>query len=189
VEIIVSHIGTDFDALAAMVACSKLHPGANMVLTGSQRPGVRQFIALHRDSLRMYRADQLKLDRIECLYIVDAPGCSRLGDVAWLCDKAASIIVYDHHPPFDGPGPGIRERLGAATTILTEELQREGVSVTPFEATLFLLGIYEDTHCLTNLGTTVRDMKAAAWLLEQGANLSEVSKYINIHLLSTLLST
>lgn len=181
-EIIVSHIGTDFDALAAMVACSKLHPGANMVLTGSQRPGVRQFIALHRDSLRMYRADQLKLDRIECLYIVDAPGCSRLGDVAWLCGKAASIIVYDHHPPFDGPGPGIRERLGAATTILTEELQRKGVSVTPFEATLFLLGIYEDTHCLTNLGTTVRDMKAAAWLLEQGANLSEVSKYINIPL-------
>ena len=32
---------------------------------------------------------------------------------------------------------------------------------------MFLLGIYEDTHCLTNLATTPRDMQAA-WLLEQG---------------------
>jgi len=182
VEVIVSHIGTDFDALAAMVACSKLIPGARLVLAGSQRAGVRQFIALHRETLKLYRADQLDLDRISELYIVDAPGCSRLGDVSWLCDNADNITIYDHHPPFDQPGPGIRERLGATTTILVELIKADNIVVSPFEATLFLLGIYEDTRCLTNISTTVRDVLAAAWLLERGANLSEVSKYINIPL-------
>lgn len=181
-EVIVSHIGTDFDALAAMVACSKLHTGAKMILVGSQRPGVRQFIALHRDSLPLYRTDQLSLADLTKLYIVDAPGCQRLGDAAWLCEKAEQVIVYDHHPPFDQPGPGIRQRLGAATTILVEELQQANIPISPFEATLFLLGIYEDTRCLTSLSTTVRDMKAATWLMEQGASLAEVSKYINIPL-------
>lgn len=181
-EVIVSHMGTDFDALAAMVACSKLHSGAKMILVGSQRPGVRQFIALHRDSLRLYRTDQLPLTKIAKLYIVDAPDCQRLGDAAWLCQRAEQVIVYDHHPPFDQPGPGIRQRLGAATTILVEGLQQANISISPFEATLFLLGIYEDTRCLTSLSTTVRDLKAATWLLEQGASLAEVSKYINIPL-------
>lgn len=181
-EVIVSHIGTDFDALAAMVACSKLHTGAKMLLLGSQRPSVRQFIALHRDSLGLNRIAQLNLETISNLYIVDAPGCERLGDAAWLCQRAAQVIVYDHHPPFDLPGPGIRERLGAATTILVEKLQDKKIPVTPFEATLFLLGIYEDTNCLTTLSTTVRDMEAATWLLAQGGNLSEVSKYIHISL-------
>lgn len=181
-EVIVSHIGTDFDGLAAMVACSKLHPRGKMVLVGSQRPSVRQFIALHRDSLQLYRTDQLNIEKISNLYLVDAPDCQRLGDAAWLCQKADQVIIYDHHPPFDQPGPGIRQRLGAATTILVEGLQEQDIPITPFEATLFLLGIYEDTRCLTNLGTTLRDMRAATWLMEQGANLAEVGKYINIPL-------
>lgn len=181
-EVIVSHIGTDFDGLAAMVACSKLHSRGKMVLVGSQRPGVRQFIALHRDSLRLYRTDQLDLEKITKLYIVDAPDCQRLGDAAWLCQRAEQVVFYDHHPPLDQPGQGIRQRVGAATTILVEGLQGENITITPFEATLFLLGIYEDTQCLTSMGVTLRDMKAATWLVEQGANFAEVGKYINIPL-------
>ena len=183
-EVIVSHIGTDFDGLAAMVACSKLYPDATMVLTGTLRPSVRQFVSLHRDTLDLYRAGQLDLKRVSVLYIVDAPSCERLGDLKWLCDRAERIVTYDHHSPFgvDNADDGIREPLGAATTILVELLKKGGKTVSPFEATLFLLGIYADTGCLTNSGTTVRDMIAAAWLLENGAKLSEVSKYINIPL-------
>lgn len=180
-EVIVSHIGTDFDALAAMVACAKLHPQAHMLLAGGQNPGVRQFIALHRDLLQLHRADQLDLQTLSRLYIVDAQGCQRLGELAWLCSKADSVIIYDHHPPFN-QGPGIQEQTGAATTILVEQLKQQNLPITPFEATLFLLGIYEDTHCLTSAATTVRDLLAAAWLLEQGASLPQVSQYINIRL-------
>ena len=180
-EVIVSHEGTDFDALAAMVACSKLHPQAVMVLAGSQRPGVRQFIAEHRVFLPLHRAEELNLRKISRLYIVDAQG-RLLGDLAWLCDRADMIVTYDHHPPYEQAGPGIRQQVGAVTTILTEQLRENNQPVSAFEATLFLLGIYEDTYSLSSIATTPRDMLAAAWLLEQGGRLSQVSKYINIRL-------
>lgn len=181
-EVIVSHIGTDFDALAAMVACSKLHPQAVMVLAGSQRPGVRQFIAGYKDFLPLHRAEQLDLGKISKLYIVDANSRRLLGNLAWLCDKADAIVTYDHHPPYDQDGPGIRQQVGAVTTILVEQLREKNLPVSPFEATLFLLGIYEDTYSLTSVATTPRDMLAAAWLLAQGGRLSQISEHINIRL-------
>ncbi|HEX9012136.1 MAG TPA: CBS domain-containing protein, partial [Anaerolineaceae bacterium] len=68
---------------------------------------------------------------------------------------------------------------GAATTLLVHELRQRGLSVTPFEATVMLLGIYEDTGSLTYSATTTRDIRAAAFLLEQGANLAILTRYLN----------
>ena len=181
-EVIVSHGGTDFDGLAAMVACAKLHPQAVMVLVGGQSPGVRRFIAEHKGYLPLCRPEQLQEKGISTLYIVDAQQPRQLGDSAWLWEKAGTIVTYDHHPPFAEAGPGIRQQVGAVTTLLVELLRAQAMPLTSFEASLFLLGIYEDTHCLTNLATTPRDMQAAAWLLEQGGRLSQVSQYIDISL-------
>lgn len=181
-EVIVSHGGTDFDGLAAMVACAKLHPQAVMVLVGGQSPGVRRFIAEHKSYLPLYRAEQLKLDNISTLYIVDAQRPQQLGELAWLWERAGTIVTYDHHPPFDQAGPGIRQQVGAVTTLLVEQLRAQEKPVSSFEASLFLLGIYEDTHCLTNLSTTPRDMLAVTWLLEQGGRLSQVNQYIDVSL-------
>jgi tRNA nucleotidyltransferase (CCA-adding enzyme) len=47
------------------------------------------------------------------------------------------------------------------------------------QATLLLLGIYEDTGSLTYSRTTPRDLQAASYLLEQGANLSLAADFIN----------
>lgn len=180
-EVVVSHVGTDFDALAAMVACSKVHPGAKILLTGMVRNNVHQFISLHKDSLSLYRPGQLDLERCTVLYMVDAADCSRLGDLSGLCQRAQQVVVYDHHPVTEKTDrPGIQEELGAATTILVEQLQKQQFTLDSFAATLFLLGIYEDTNCLTTTSTTPRDVRAAAWLLEQGARLREVGKYINL---------
>jgi tRNA nucleotidyltransferase (CCA-adding enzyme) len=42
-----------------------------------------------------------------------------------------------------------------------------------------MLGIYEDTGALSYQTTDPRDLRAAAWLLERGANLLVVDKYLN----------
>ncbi len=42
-----------------------------------------------------------------------------------------------------------------------------------------LLGIYEDTGSLTYAGTTPRDVKAAAYLIEHGASLKILSQYLD----------
>ncbi len=178
-EIIASHVGTDFDALASMVACSRLHPQSTMVLPGTVRYNVRQFISLHKDSFSFHQANQLKHDRVSTLYIVDADSCRRLGELGYLCEEAEKIVYYDHHPG-TLEGEGIREKLGATVTILVELIREQGVEISSLDATLFLLGIYEDTNCLTNSGTTPRDLHAAAWLLEKGALLTEVNKYVKL---------
>ena len=47
------------------------------------------------------------------------------------------------------------------------------------EATQLLLGIYEDTGSLTYASTTVRDVKAAAYLMENGASLKIAVDFLN----------
>ena len=178
-EVIATHVATDFDALASMVACSRLHPQGQMVLPGTVRHNVRQFLSLHKDSFSFWQANQMQEDKVSVLYIVDADSCRRLGELSHLCEQAGKIVYYDHHPG-QSEGEGIREQLGATVTILVELLKQKQIEISSLEATLFLLGIYEDTNCLTNSGTTPRDLQAAAWLLKQGAVLTEVNKYVKL---------
>jgi hypothetical protein len=44
-DIITTHIGADFDSLAAMVAAKKLYPRAELVFPGSQEKCVRDYLA------------------------------------------------------------------------------------------------------------------------------------------------
>ena len=43
-DIITSHIGADFDSLAAMVATKRLHPEAVLVFPGAQETSVRRYL-------------------------------------------------------------------------------------------------------------------------------------------------
>ena len=45
-QIVVSHEGTDFDALASMFAVTKLFPGTKMVIWGTANRNVRHFLSL-----------------------------------------------------------------------------------------------------------------------------------------------
>ena len=70
---------------------------------------------------------------------------------------------------------------GANTTLLVEKLIEHGIVVSPLEATLLALGIYEDTGNLTYASTTHRDAAALAWLLDpqRGVNLREVNEFLH----------
>ena len=63
-------------------------------------------------------------------------------------------------------------------TILTEIIKERKVRITPDEATILCLGLYEDTGSFTFSSTTERDFLAAAFLLSKGANLNVVSDLI-----------
>jgi tRNA nucleotidyltransferase (CCA-adding enzyme) len=62
---------------------------------------------------------------------------------------------------------------------LVEEISARALALTSIEATLLLLGIYEDTGSLLYQSTTTRDLRAAAWLMEQGARLSVVNEFLH----------
>ncbi|WP_353892324.1 CBS domain-containing protein [Proteinivorax hydrogeniformans] len=180
-NIVTTHVNTDFDGFASMLACTKLYPKTKMVLAGKVKKNVKEYISLHKDVLDFKAPSEIDPKQVEKLIIVDTLSSKRIGTLsALLREESIEVIVFDHHPLSGEKVPqGKVEEVGATVTLLIEEIQQNNVELTPFEATTFLLGIYEDTGNLTFAQTTPRDVKAAAFLLENGAKLSLVSQYIS----------
>ncbi|MFQ5914459.1 MAG: CBS domain-containing protein [Nitrospinota bacterium] len=177
-ELITAHIGADFDCLAAMAAAAKLYPDASLVLPGSQESSVRQFLQSNRFSQKLIKLRQVDLRAVGRLIVVDTQSKNRLGSLASLLDRSdVEVHLYDHHADavrdfrvnFEDVRP-----VGATTTILVDILRARGIPISAEEATLFNLGIHEDTGSFTSINTTREDLEAAAYLLSCGADLSQV---------------
>ncbi len=181
-ELISTHINADFDALASMVAASKLYPKARLLFPGSQERNVREFLRETRFPLQAERLKGFPLEQIRRLILVDVKRITRVGPIRDIVGREdLEIHIYDHHPahPKDIAGSlEVLREVGASTTILLDLLRQQELPLTPQEATLFALGIYEETGFLTFTNTTEADLHAAAYCLSRGANLSMVSDFI-----------
>jgi tRNA nucleotidyltransferase (CCA-adding enzyme) len=183
-DVIITHINADFDCLGAMAAAARLYPGALITFPGSQEKVVREFFARHPDHLPVVtRSKDVDLAAVSRMIIVDCQQTSRIGRFAEIIDRPGlDIHIYDHHPvSIDSirAGGGIIRSCGSSSTILAGVLREQNMSLTPEEATLMMLGIYEDTGRLMFPTTTQDDYQAAAWLLGQGANLNVVSESVS----------
>lgn len=178
--LVLTHENADFDAVASQLAAQKLNPDSVPLLSRRVNRNVKQFLALYWDSLPYMRADDWRRRQIDQVVLVDT---QTLPGVRGLRDNTP-VRVIDHHKPgdLDESWETHIEQTGATATMLVEMLQSAGLSVAPIEATLLLLGVYEDTGSLTYGTTTPRDARAAAWLLEQGADLSVVRRFLEIPL-------
>ena len=182
-DLITTHVNADFDGLASMMAARKLYPGAVIVLSGGAQEAVRGFLELH--DLGITRQRDVPLDQVRRLIVCDAQEPERLGTLKDLWGRSGvEVHLFDHH--VDEEEEGGRERnsgvthqtveaVGATTTLLVERLTKERIPMTPFEATVLALGLYEETGSMAYVSTTARDLKAAATVLEAGADLTVVS--------------
>lgn len=181
-EIISTHINADFDALASMVAASKLYPQARLLFPGAQERNVRDFLRETRFPLQADRLRGFPLEQIRRLVLVDVKRATRIGPLRELVGQdGLDVHIYDHHPahPKDLAGSlEILREVGATVTILADLLREQQAALTPQEATLFALGIYEETGFLTFTSTTEADLAAAAFCLSRGADLSLVADFI-----------
>ncbi len=186
-EIITTHLSSDFDSFAAMIAAKKLYPQAHIILPTAINQNVRKFITLYEDELPPLRdVKGIDFSLVTRAIVVDTKFASRLGPAgAALDNRDIEIIVYDHHPksPEDIKATyDYSSEIGAATTILVNEIKKRKISISPLDATLFTLGIYEDTGSFTYPGTTHRDLEAAAYLMKNESNLFVVLKFLNLSL-------
>ncbi|WP_447976524.1 CBS domain-containing protein [Candidatus Nitrospira bockiana] len=180
-ELITTHLNADFDGLASMVAVRKLYPQAILSLPAGAQEAVRGFLAVHDLGLR--RPKDVPLGEVTRLILVDTHDPDRLGPFKGLYEDPRVVLeVYDHHPSEKAEGEAGRrpaveliEPVGATTTILIEHLMRRQISLTPFEATVLALGLYEETGFLAFTSTTPRDLEAAAHVLRAGADLNVVT--------------
>lgn len=179
-KLITSHQNLDFDGLASMVACSKLYPEALMAFSGNLEQEVKRFFAFYKNVLPIRFSNKIKTEHVEQLILVDIHTSDRIGKFNEIIEKVP-VTIYDHHFPYEKAIPGAALHMkayGATVTSLIELIRENEVSINPFEATLFALGIYADTNCLTFSNTTSHDAQAVAWLLEMEANLEIVNEYI-----------
>jgi tRNA nucleotidyltransferase (CCA-adding enzyme) len=166
------------------VGLSRLLPGSKIVLSGGAHPPVRDFLALHRDEYQLIERRSVNPKEIRSLIVVDTQQRDRIGKTAeWLdLPHINKIIIYDHHQEQQGDIPATEIHIspvGATTTLIVEQLQKQQISLTTAEATVMALGIHADTGSLTFDYATPQDALALAWLMQQGASLSVVSQYID----------
>ncbi|OPX83831.1 MAG: CCA-adding enzyme [Pelotomaculum sp. PtaB.Bin104] len=182
-QIITTHINTDMDALASMVAVQKLYPGAVMVLPGKLSQSVEEFMSLHKDTLNVKTVKEISQEPVERIILVDTKSPGRVAELnAIFQQPGVEVHIFDHHPRSTGDIAGtmeVVEMVGAATTLLVEKIRQRGLKLTSIEATILALGIYQDTGSLVFSGTTVRDVEAVAYLLANGANLAVVAEFLD----------
>jgi len=184
-ELIATHTNTDFDAFAAMVAAHKLYPEAQISLGGAVNRNVREFQALYADAIPVVDPADVDRDSVRRLVLVDTVHANRLGDLGDLCGRAdVQVVAFDHHAhPEDLPDYLDRDAMvsssdGSLVTLLVRIIAERGIPVTPFEATVFALGIHEDTGSLTFATTTTRDAEALAYCMRAGADTQLLEKWL-----------
>ncbi len=180
VDLITTHLNADFDALASMLAVKKLYPEAVLSFPGSTERSIRDFLV--QSTAYLYNFTRIKhvpIKDVRRLILVDTRQPSRIGKFAEaLGNPGLEIHIYDHHPASAEDLKGDLEVIspvGATVTILVRLLREKGIKITPEEATVMALGIYEDTGSFTFTCTTAEDLKAASFLLENGADLNTIS--------------
>ncbi|MBQ4432226.1 MAG: CBS domain-containing protein [Synergistaceae bacterium] len=179
-QLITSHLNTDFDSLASMIAIQKLYPDAVICPPGAMSRKVRDFMAKQGATWasRLLKPKKIPLDEVTLMVVADTRSRSRIGPFAALTGRTdVEVHVYDHHPPTPDDIPAskfVYEPIGAATTMILEQLLLNRKEITPEEATLFATGIYDDTGAFTYETTTERDIAAVSYLRELGADLSGV---------------
>lgn len=141
---------------------------------------VNSFMALYQTGLNFTHQRDIKPRKATEIILVDTQRTPQIRNLK--ADLPTRII--DHHAPFtrDDLGPNVlfhSEPIGAATTLLTEQIRQQMIPIQPLEATLMMLGIYEDTGSLSYGTTTHRDILSAAWLLEQNADLDTVRRFLS----------
>ncbi len=181
-RIATTHKNTDFDALASLIAATIIYPDAIPVLPKNVNPNVKKFISIHKDLFRIYAPNEIDVAKVDSLVVVDINDWSRLEGMKDLVDKdELEIILWDHHQAAGNITPDwqCHEEMGANITLMARTLKQENKTFSFIQATLFLAGLYEDTGNLTFPSTRVEDIYAAAYFLENGADLNVVSSFLS----------
>ncbi len=185
--VITTHQNADFDGLAAVVGASLLYPEARIVFSGSLNPNVREFVALHGENLPIVNLRLLDQSKIRQLIVVDTADVERIGDLSRLCGRpGVEVVVFDHHeterperPCFVEGDNWVISHDGAQATSMLYLLREREVEIPWLAATVFALGIHEDTGSLTYPRTTIRDAEMLAAAMRLGASQPLIERYLH----------
>jgi tRNA nucleotidyltransferase (CCA-adding enzyme) len=183
VTVITTHINADFDAMASMLAAQKLYPEALVVFPGSREKNLRNFFIQSMVYLfNLTQIKDIKMEDVKHLVLVDTRRIDRIGKLRMILQNPdITVDIYDHHSRKKDDIKGdidVYRQTGATATLIIDLIRQKELPVSPEEATIMCLGIYEDTGSFTFSSTTPEDLEAAAYLISLGANVDVISNLI-----------
>ena len=199
--IITSHSHADFDAIASMVAAQKLYPGAtliapSMTIKTDSHPYLRNLFT----NFSIQQPKDCDLSQVQKLIVTDTRRKGRLAHIHEVFNnKNLTIHLYDHHPDSSedllAAHKDVRQ-WGSTTAILVDLLQERDITISHHEATLFALGMYEDTGCFTFSSSTEHDFLSAAYVARFGIDFETLTALVKndlttleIYFLNSLLNS
>jgi len=177
-DIIMTHEQADFDGFASILGAYLLEDRAYPILPNTLNRNVQQFYNSYRFELPFILPQALPKQNIQTITLVDTQSLVTIKGTG----KDTHICIFDHHKIRDDLDPNWEFnaiQTGACTTYFVEHLMEHNSNLSMIQATLLLLGIYEDTGSLTYTSTTARDAQAVAFLLAQGASLKIAANFLN----------
>ncbi len=177
-HVILTHEQADFDAMGAMLGMYLLNRQAYPIMPRRMNLNVREFINMYGDKLPFVDRRDLPKENIDQVTLVDTQSLYTIKGML----KDMHVRVLDHHElrsSYPEEWAVKIDSVGACTTLVVEQLADLLPKLTTVQASLMLTGIYEDTGALTYAGTTARDVRAVANLLENNASLRLASRFLN----------
>jgi tRNA nucleotidyltransferase (CCA-adding enzyme) len=178
-QIILTHEQADFDAVASQLGAFLVQDSVFAVMPKALNRNVREFLRLYAADLPFTSVGNLPKESITVVTLVDTQSLITIKGLK----KKTRVFVIDHHKKKKNLPPDWefnQVESGSCTTFFIEQLiEKNNHSLSIIEATLLLLGIYEDTGSLTYACTTARDASAVAYLLSCGASLKIAAEFLN----------
>jgi len=182
--LIFTHNNSDFDGIASAFILQKIF-NAKVVMPERVEFQVEAFLHLYEYIFPFVKYDDISFEEIDFLVFADTSSPQRIGSFFGSLpkDRELEVYIFDHHSLGYFP-PNFKimrypdTSVGSTVTLVWEEIKKMGVKYSEIEATLMLLGIYEDTGRLLYTSTTYRDANAVADLIQNGANLMVVSRFL-----------
>ncbi len=181
-KIATTHRKTDFDGLASIIAITLVDKGTVAVCPKEVNPNVQRFLSIHKTSFQLILPNEIIPEEIRRLHVVDTNRWSSLDRMEKLRKQEdIEIHLWDHHMQGGNIQPQWKrqEKVGATITLIVREIQEKNIALSALEATLFLIGLYEDTGNLSFTSTTAEDAHTAGFLIENGADLNIASIFLN----------
>ncbi|OIP24522.1 hypothetical protein AUK11_03150 [bacterium CG2_30_37_16] len=172
---VVSHKKPDGDAVSSLMALVlSLHKLNKEIIAYTKIDISSQFPFLPGV---LFTKDKLDARNIDLVILLDHNVLVRGEFQEELSKRKLPMIIIDHHPLTvnpDGLLYYIDEKAAATTEILFEIIGLLGVKIDKQIATCLLTGLVTDTNSFQNQNTTLKTLKLASDLLNNGANLSKI---------------
>jgi phosphoesterase RecJ-like protein len=185
--VISGHKGPDGDCIGAGLALRNAldHLGKDVtVLSNDPVPKNVEFLK-GANSVRIVRTEEEALEiadeKFDLGILVDVGFTERAGRAAPALENSATLAVFDHHeigPKTSGELRFIDASASATCYLLFTLFEDLGLRIDAAVAECLLTGIVTDTGCFRFGNADTVSLKAAASLIELGADLSKINEKV-----------